>query len=704
MDYLEGLNPEQLDAVENIEGPVLVLAGAGSGKTRVITARITHLIAYHGISPYRILAMTFTNKAAREMKHRVEAMLGSNQPELTISTFHSFCARFLRFEIEFLGRDSRFVIFDTQDQEKVLKELLKKLKLNSKDFPTGLLRQKISRRKNLMKDTLLLDPEIEEQIFSGYEAEMTAQNAVDFDDLLLYTNQILTESVECRDRYRRRFQHLLVDEYQDTNRVQFQLLTLLCQDNPNLCVVGDEDQSIYSWRGADIRNILDFEKQFEHARIVKLEQNYRSTKEILSLANHVISRNQERKPKKLWSNGIQGQPASIRPFSQGRQEADSIARTIKMKFIPLSDVAVLFRANYLSRVLEESFRRENIPYQLVGGLKFYDRKEIKDVLSYARCLVNDRDWTSLSRAINTPSRGVGEKTLDKIRFYFDQHGSILKSLQEALNGRAVSGVAAAGVLFFLRTMEKFRAKIDGMAPSDWLNELISEIDYRESLRKEDVYTLEKREDNLNELLASIREAEKQEIKTISEFLDYSALLSDQDQLADPSETNVEKVSLMTVHSAKGLEFDTVFVMGLEEGVFPNKRSLNENEQGLEEERRLFYVAVTRAKRSLYLSHSKNRMTYGSFIENQESRFLRDLDSISDGDNSSSESSSGYPMTPDVRKPDFSVGDTVVHPAFGKGVVLVVSPKGLDTRLTVRFDIYGTRVFLKSKAPLRLPST
>jgi len=695
LDYLEELNPEQRKAVEQIEGPLLVLAGAGSGKTRVITTRITHLIAYYGISPYRILAMTFTNKAASEMKQRVEKVLGSPQPDLVISTFHSFCARFLRREIGFLGRERNFIIFDTQDQTKVLKDVLKRLKLNAKEYPAGILRQKISLRKNNMPDNVFLDPDLEKKIFDRYQSELLTQNALDFDDLLVLTNQILENSDECRQRYSQRFEHIMIDEYQDTNRIQFQLITQLAGDKPNLCVVGDEDQSIYSWRGADIRNILDFENHFKDAKIIKLEQNYRSTQNILTYANRVIVKNKQRKPKKLWTKGSDGLPVSKRRFPRGIEEAESIAERIKMSGMSYRHIAVLYRVNFLSRVLEEVFRRKRIPYQLVGGLKFYDRKEIKDILSYARCIVNTRDWTSFSRAINIPTRGVGSVTLDRIRFYYDQTGDIQTAMEEALSNGVLKGRAAKGVKSFLDLVVRFRASSSTKTPSTWMNSLLNAVEYREHLRKEDVFTIEKREDNINELIESMRELEKQGVKDIAEFLDFTALISDQDQIDD----SVDKVSLMTIHAAKGLEFDTIFVMGLEEGIFPNKRALEENEHALEEERRLFYVAVTRAKNTLYLSHSKRRMTYGSYFDNPPSRFLSEksrppinpIQSTSIPPKGSGQPHQGKAML---------VGDTVVHPVFGKGTVLALSPKGLDMRVTVRFSVYGTRVFLKSKAPFQ----
>lgn len=679
--------------MENIEGPLLVIAGAGSGKTRVITTRIAHLISYHGISPYRILAVTFTNKAAKEMKERVEKVLGSFQRELTISTFHAFCARFLRMEIDFLGRDTRFAIFDTQDQDKVLKALLKRLGLSPKEYPSGMLRQRISRRKNGMADAPFLDPELEETIFKAYEQEMLKQNAVDFDDLLLLTNQVLSHNKECRVRYRRRFQHILVDEYQDTNRAQFELITLLCTDEPNLCVVGDEDQSIYSWRGADIRNILDFERKFKNARTIKLEQNYRSSQNILTLANRVIAKNTQRKPKKLWSAEQEGASVSRLSFSQGNQEANKIAMMIKNGNVPYNQVAILFRANYLSRSIEDAFRRKGIPYQLIGGLKFYDRKEIKDILSYARCIVNDSDWVSFSRAINVPHRGIGHVSLEHIRQFFDETGSVRESLELALKNKALKGRAVSGGWFFHGILEKYLSNATEMTPSQWLTQLISDIQYREALRKEDLFAQEKREENIDELIHSIQENEKEGLSSIADFLDLSALTSDQDQM----DVHQDKVSLMTVHAAKGLEFHTVFVMGLEEDIFPNKRSMEENEYGLEEERRLFYVAVTRAMKQLFLTHSKSRISYGSYTNSYPSRFFYD-DEPEPSESSDRSGSGGKDAPKPQPRRNYKAGEMVVHPIFGKGTILTISPKGFDSRITVRFRDYGTRTFLKSRAP------
>ncbi|PIE02757.1 MAG: ATP-dependent DNA helicase PcrA [Acidobacteria bacterium] len=697
MDYLENLNPEQRKAVVEIEGPLLVLAGAGSGKTKVITTRIVHLIAFHGVPDYRICAMTFTNKAAAEMKERVENMLGLPQHELTISTFHAFCARFLRKEIHMLGRERNFIIFDSQDQLKVVKDVLKKQNLNPKDFHPGAIKTWISNKKNKVEQGFFGKEGILKSIYAYYQQELLSQNALDFDDLIVLTNRILTENDSCRERYRDRFQHLLIDEYQDTNRVQFELIKNLTRESPNLCVVGDEDQSIYSWRGADIRNILDFEKQFKDARLIKLEQNYRSTQCILKFANRVIVRNTQRKPKNLWSKGRVGKPVSQRRFNRGMEEAASIARLIINSGKPYGEIAVLYRVNFLSRIIEETFRRKGIPYQLVGGLKFYDRKEIKDVLSYARCMVNTRDWTSFARAVNTPPRGIGSKSLEVLRDYYDREGNIHDAVTAALADKALKGKSFKGLREFDALLKEFRPLVMKLKPGEWMQQILAAMDYRLYLRKADAYTVEKREDNVNELMVSMREFEKKGVQNIADFLDQTALLSDQDQLDDSQ----DRVSLMTVHAAKGLEFDTVFLMGLEEGLFPNKRALEENPHGLEEERRLFYVAVTRAKNHLYISHSTRRSAFGSTFDNPPSRFLREQNTAS------TPSAGGYKNQlkasavsgSNDSSLSFQVGEKVVHPVFGSGVILAASPKGLDMRITVRFPFYGTKIFLKSKASL-----
>lgn len=619
MTFLSDLNPQQLDAVEATEGPVLVVAGAGSGKTKVITSRIMHLI-HKAVSPYQILAMTFTNKAASEMKHRVAIGMSQNMHDLTITTFHSFCARFLRREIEYLERRRNFVIFDTQDQTSCLKRVIRDMGLE-KNFPAAKLRNRFSFLKN--NGDLDAEPETDPElaIFRNYRAQMEAQNALDFDDLLLFTCRILDRFSECRERYQQRFRYVMVDEYQDTNAIQSRLIHLLLGQDNNLCVVGDEDQSIYGWRGADIRNILEFEIQFPGARTFKLEQNYRSTQRILDYANEVISRNELRKPKKLWTSVGKGRPVAIRDQMTSAHEAEFIVQTIdsfhRQDKLDYSNFAVLFRSNYLSRSIEEYCRRYQIPYQLIGGQKFYDRKEIKDLLCYMRIVVNPRDWTSFTRAAGVPSRGLGAKSLDILFKLFNKGHDLPEVFDLAIAKKTVKGRALKGLKEFQALYLKLLQTVQQEIPSRWLCFLIEQLKYREYLKKLDEDSAEDREDNIDELLGSMQELENDGVVSLPQFMDFSALVSDQDDYAE----DVPKVSLMTIHAAKGLEFNTVFVMALEDGVFPNQRSISENPNALEEERRLFYVAVTRAMKRLYLSYARHRQTYGSSASNAKSRFL-----------------------------------------------------------------------------------
>lgn len=620
LERLNELNPQQRAAVEATEGPVLVIAGAGSGKTKVITTRIMYLI-HKGISPYQILAMTFTNKAAAEMKHRVATGLEQNMNDLTITTFHSFCARFLRREMEYLDRDRSFVIFDTQDQTSCLKRVIRNMDLSDKSYPAAQFRNRFSYLKNQGGLDDEPDTEPERSIFRGYQKEMIAQNAVDFDDLLLLTCRILEEFPDCRQRYQNRFRYMMVDEYQDTNKIQARLINLLLNESCNLCVVGDEDQSIYGWRGADIKNILEFDQYYANTQVFKLEQNYRSTQSILDYANKVISHNELRKPKKLWTALGDGRPISIRDEMTGTNEAEYIVQTIenirRRESKDYNNFAILFRSNYLSRSIEEMCRRYKVPYQLIGGLKFYDRKEIKDLLSYMRMVVNPRDWTSFVRAAGIPSRGLGAKSLDNLYYIFSEGNDLPTTFQQAIDTKAVGGKGFKGLKELLALYIRLADAAQSCTPKEWLEKLIKELDYRAYLEKLDEDSADSRVANIDELLASMEELEREGVTTLSQFMDFSALISDQDDYAE----DVPKVSLMTIHAAKGLEFDTVFSMGLEDGVFPNQRSITENPNALEEERRLFYVAVTRAKRRLYLTYARRRQTYGSITSNPKSRFL-----------------------------------------------------------------------------------
>ncbi|MCB1050111.1 MAG: UvrD-helicase domain-containing protein [Acidobacteria bacterium] len=739
--YLQVLNAEQRAAVEAPDGPTLVLAGAGSGKTRVIITRISHLIHARAVSPFRILAMTFTNKAASEMKERVEQQVMSGSIDITVTTFHSFCARFLRREIDVLGRESSFAIYDASDQQQVIKRIIKKMDLNSVRYPPGRLKAIISQQKNAGEWGAKPENETERRVYEAYQEELERSNALDFDDLLVLTLRILNESEECRTRYQNRFRHILVDEYQDTNKVQLQLLKRLCGPDPNLFAVGDEDQSIYGWRGAQIENILEFNQHFPGAHVFKLERNYRSTAMILEFANRAIAANQQRNPKNLWTEAQAGAPVRQQPFNSARDEADFIARQIldlKMKKqAEFSDFAILFRSNFLSRSLEEVMRTYRIPYQLVGGTKFYDRKEIKDLLAYMRIVVNPKDWSNFERAIGIPSRGIGQKSLDTIARFFHESVNLDQAMAATICAKALSSKAHNGLESFLALYRKMSGLAESEAPSVWLAQLVQEIEYVEYLSREDELSAENRVGNIDELIASVRELEEEgTVGTLAAFLDHSALISDADQIEDKK----KQVSLMTVHAAKGLEFDHVFVMGLEEGVFPNQRALDEREAALEEERRLFYVAVTRARQHLFLSYARQRQTFGNTTYGIPSRFLRkatnpetepqpqamlpldlpeksnrplrgktvragdlanhlkDLEDQMRAQNihiSLAKSEGGK-----TASPRFRVGQMVIHPKFGHGKIVQIAPSGTDRRIGVLFLGKGTKMFMESKAPLK----
>jgi len=721
------LNPQQREAVEAIDGPVLVLAGAGSGKTRVITTKIMYLID-RGVHPYRILGMTFTNKAAGEMRHRVAKALGDSVArDLTLTTFHAFGARFLRKEIGYLDRPTNFVIFDSQDQKSCLKRVMRELNVPEKRFPLERCRALISRHKNSRKPDDIKMNEAEREIQQAYLEEMKAQNALDFDDLLRFTCDILENFKECRERYQRRYQYIMVDEYQDTNPIQADLIRLLLNPEKNLCVVGDEDQSIYGWRGADIRNILDFDHTYPGTKVFKLEQNYRSTQRILDYANDIIAQNQMRKPKNLWTESGLGETIELRTEQNALGEAEFIAQTIianRQKFdLDYSQFAVLFRSNYLSRVLEEIFRRYQLPYQLIGGLKFYDRKEIKDILSYMRLVVNPRDWTSMSRAFGVPSRGIGAKSQDVLYRLFQSGLDAGQILEKAIKNKLVASRTLKGLQHFHKLYLQLREWAETKKPSEWLESLIEALDYIDYLERVDDVTSENRVANISELQASMVEAEKSGIATLAQFMDQTALVSDQDELDDEQ----PKINLMTIHAAKGLEFHSVFVMGLEEGVFPNQRSLDSHPNALEEERRLYYVAITRAEKRLYLSHARRRQTFGTTTSNFRSRFLtipmrqygEDGEQLPPrkkkmtmGDLTSQlermkaqlreknvdiqfDKVAEKPARPSHLRP----GDVVRHPTLGTGTISSVRGTGELQTVSVYFPGKGVKKLLTSKAKL-----
>ena len=629
---LSKLNREQRIAAETLEGPVLILAGAGSGKTRALTYRVANLID-HGIPAWRILALTFTNKAAKEMKSRVADLIGTEAAdEAWISTFHSTCARILRRDIEKLGYSRSFVIYDDDDQGRVLKEVLKNQNIDESFLPIREIRGKIGDAKNrLMSPDEWFQASARDRrssrihdVMCEYENRMKALNALDFDDLLLKTLELLADHPPVLQQYRERFRYVMVDEYQDTNKAQYEMIRLLTAESRNLCVVGDDDQSIYGWRGADIRNILDFEDDYPDATVIKLEQNYRSTSNILDAANQLIANNEGRKDKKLWTEQPEGEKISVYRAADEHDESIWIARQIlnlRQQGIPYGDTAILYRTNAQSRVPEEMLMRSGIPYKVFGGQKFYERKEIKDILAYLRVIVNPADDISLSRIINVPKRAIGDTTVQALSQAAAERGvplyGVLNDPPESLSTRARSSVSA-----FFGMMTLLGAMKEAMGLIEFTDTLIEKTGLEEQYRKEETDEAADRIENMNEFRNSLREyAQSEENATLEGYLENVSLVTDLDREDD----HRGYVSMMTLHSAKGLEFDQVFIPGMEENIFPSMRSMTE-ENRLEEERRLMYVGITRARKRLYLSYATERMLYNQYAHNPPSRFLKEIPS------------------------------------------------------------------------------
>ncbi len=714
---LDELNPHQREAVEALEGPILVIAGAGSGKTRVITARIMHLVN-KGISPYQLLAMTFTNKAALEMKSRVAELLGRDVRDLTVTTFHSFCSRFLRREIGYLDRDTNFVIYDTSDQTAVLKRCIRNMGLKDKDFPAARFRNKFSYLKNQADIDAVPSSDMERQLFQSYKDALREQNAMDFDDLLLFTVQILKEHADCRERYQNRFRYMMVDEYQDTNAIQAKLIQLLLNEDRNLCVVGDEDQSIYGWRGAEIRNILDFDVYYPDARIFKLEQNYRSTEHIVQAANEIITHNRKQIQKKIWSDKGQGNKIKVIKAMTDNEEGKRVADTIseqKSRFhLSNKDIAILYRTNAQSPIFEEYLRRYNIQYRVFGGLSFYQRKEVKDLIAYLRLVVNSSDEEALRRVVNYPKRGIGKTTIEKLG---EIANSTNQTMWECLPNVPASTRARNSIAEFQTMIKAGKQKL----PTDNAYELATYIAKRSGLidlLKADT-SIEGmgRLENINALLDGINAFVEDDTftdtntvpdKSLASYLQNIALLTD----FDDKNKDGDFVTLMSVHSAKGLEFKSIFVVGLEENLFPSSMALDSKE-GLDEERRLFYVAVTRAELFLTLSFANSRYRFGKMRFNQASRFLEEIPPIhleSTGyvrSKSGTENvSRGARVMGNFKKPqraqanrlmvdpatfkpnapaEIQVGMKILHMKFGEGKVLSIDG-GKDNRVaTIYFQ-------------------
>ncbi len=635
MDIFEGLNPAQKKAVEHTDGPLLIMAGAGSGKTKVLTCKIANLLA-HDVAPWSILAITFTNKAATEMRERVDRLIGEGAKDVWLSTFHSFCARFLRREIEATDIYKRnFVIYDSSDSQVVIKDCLKELNLDPKQYAPNAIQNAISNAKNQLMGPKAMERDAENffqkkvaEVYKSYARKLRTNNALDFDDLLMVSVVLLEENEEIRTKYQRRFKYILVDEYQDTNGAQYQLTKILAAQHHNLCVVGDADQSIYGWRGADIRNIMDFEQDYPESHTIKLEQNYRSTKNILAAANAVIEHNINRKKKELWTDNATGEKLTTYEARDERDEGQFITTTItKQKTIfnaSYGDMAILYRTNAQSRVIEETFMRAGIPYTMVGGLKFYDRKEIKDILAYLRVIYNPLDTVSLMRIINVPKRGLGATSLGKIAAYAEEHELTMFDVisnPDALD--EIPGITTRvkkPLELFSAFIFQFMGYQANMHLDDLIQKVLDESGYLAELKAENKPENESRIENLREFIGVARDFEKsEETPNLETFLSQLSLVSD----IDNAEMEDDRVTLMTLHSAKGLEFPIVFMIGMEEGLFPHSRTLMDDNE-IEEERRTCYVGITRAQRKLYLTNARQRTIYGKTNAFPPSRFLAEI--------------------------------------------------------------------------------
>lgn len=770
-ELLEGLNPPQREAVACTDGPLLILAGAGSGKTRVLTHRVAYLISHAGVPPYRILAVTFTNKAAAEMKSRVAALAGSAGRWVWVSTFHSLCARVLREDIEALGYKRSFTILDESDQMTVIKRCLKQLNVSGDMFRPQSVLAAISAAKNELVDAESFREDARDvrqrtiaQLYEAYQGVLARDNALDFDDLIMTTVRLFRERPEVLEKYRNRFTHIMVDEYQDTNHAQYMLVKLLAARTRNLCVVGDDDQSIYEWRGADIRNILEFERDYPEARVVKLEQNYRSTQTILDAANHVIANNRDRKSKRLWTAREQGARISLYSADTEKDEArfiaDELDRLIVAEGRCYGDFAVLYRMNAQSRAIEEVLVNRGIPYRIVGGLKFYERREIKDVLAYLRVIENPEDSVSLERIINVPRRGIGDSTLAAARALAQEKGMpLLAGVRMAAEAAELAPRARAALAAFLATMERLWPLRGEKTVSQIVRAVLDDTGYLAELEREQTIEAEGRIENLKELITVTQEFESRHSaegataegagaeaevglegiglevaasgpNDLASFLEEVSLLTDLDR----ADLSTDQVTLMTLHSAKGLEFPVVFMAGMEENVFPLARSAYDP-AALEEERRLCYVGITRAKDRLYLVHAFTRTIFGSSTANPVSRFVEEIPGhllsdafaeryrayhegrgrapgrvgLGDGDGARPGVEKAVKVAHAVEKawasretpgrPEFDAGDKIRHAKFGEGTVVSVQQSAGEWLATIAFPGAGVKQFVLSLAPI-----
>ena len=725
---LTGLNNMQKQAVQQTDGPVLILAGAGSGKTTVLVNRVAYIIETKNIHPYNILAITFTNKAANEMKDRVNAIIGELSKDMWICTFHAACVRILRSHIGVLGFSPSFVIYDSSDTKTVMKDCYKELDIDEKNYPFRLVSSVISKAKD---DMLSPNDFYKEalgdyrktrigEIYELYQNKLKANNAIDFDDILFFAVKILEENPEILEKYQNRFQYIMVDEYQDTNNCQYKLISMIANKHQNICVVGDDDQSIYKFRGANIQNILNFEHTFKGCTVIKLEQNYRSTSMILDAANAVIHNNKGRKDKSLWTENERGEKIKLHIGYNERDEALYIANEIEKahkRGEQYADFAVLYRTNAQSRILEELFMRSGIPYKVVGGLRFYDRKEIKDIIAYLRLIHNPDDSLSFARIVNEPKRSIGRTTIEKIASLSSDFATSYFEIAKNANLYSDLSRSASGLIEFCSMILSLKKAEKTMHLTEFAEKVLNDTGYMAALTLENTVESKTRIDNLGEFLSAVSEYEKsEETPTLAGFLENVSLVSDIDGYDEDDDTCV----LMTIHSAKGLEFPYVFISGMEEGLFPSVRSMD-NSEDLEEERRLCYVAITRAKKQLYVTAAKSRTVYGQTTHQVNSRFLREIpdeflkeDGVTPFDKFSDSiqilqsvkrakteifgkiSSAGSFDTPNI---DFSAGERVRHQKFGDGTITAVQRFEKDALLEVKLDSGETKRLMASMAKL-----
>ncbi|HOV78991.1 MAG TPA: DNA helicase PcrA [Bacillota bacterium] len=718
MDILAELNPAQIEAVTFGDGPLLILAGAGSGKTRVLTTRVAYLIKERRIPPRRILAITFTNKAAGEMRERVEALVPEVIRDLWICTFHAACLRVLRRQKEFFGRNGNFVIYDDDDQLTLVKDCVKELKLDDKKYPPRAAAAAISQAKNQLLDADGFADYAYDQfnrevarVYRLYQEKLCKNNAVDFDDLIFLTVRLFREYPQVLAYYQDRFRYILVDEYQDTNYAQYVLVNLLARASRNLCVVGDPDQGIYGWRGADVKNILSFERDYPEAKVIRLEQNYRSTGSILEAANHIIRNNARRKEKRLWTDAGPGLPL-VKYFGEDEHAESSFVagRILRLKSAegrPFRDFAVLYRTHAQSRVVEETFARAGIPYTVIGGLRFYDRKEIKDIIAYLRLVLNHSDTVSLARIINVPRRGIGQASYNRILAYAGDNGiSPVEAMKRAGGISGLTAKAQKACMDLGGIIGALSGELPDLSVTEISRKVMELTGYRSELLAENTVEARTRLENLDEFLSVTGEFDRQaEEKGLRSFLENIALVTDLDQY----DGEADQAALMTLHSAKGLEFPVVFLIGMEEGVFPHSRSLPEPDE-LEEERRLCYVGVTRAKERLYLTHCWRRTLYGVQRYNLPSRFLEEIpeylmsgDDLPDGKDGVHPANSAPDLKADGKRlpqpGEFVLGDKVRHGKWGVGVVVGLRGADEDLEYKVAFPEQGIKVLLARYAPL-----